>query len=132
MSAFFYKVVYRFGFTPWERLETFPAARQITAMFDREESGRQPPYGPALDIGCGTGVWSVQLATRGWQVTGVDFIPRAVRAARERARVAGVEARFIHGDVTALKAADVGSGYRLVLDFGTVHGLDPAQRVAVG
>jgi SAM-dependent methyltransferase len=132
MSALFYKAVYRFGFTPWERLETFPAARQITAMFDREEHGRQPPYGPALDIGCGTGVWSVQLASRGWQVTGVDFIGRAVSAARERAREAGVEARFIQGDVTALQAADVGSGYRLVLDFGTVHGLDPAQRFAVG
>ena len=35
MSALFYKVVYRLGFTPWERLETLPAARQALAMLDR-------------------------------------------------------------------------------------------------
>ena len=33
--------------------------------------------------------------------------------------------RFIEGDVTALRGADVGSGFRLVLDFGTAHGLKP-------
>lgn len=132
MSALFYRIVYRFGFTPWERLTTLPAARQLTALFDREEDGRQPPYGPALDLGCGTGNWSVHLATRGWQVTGVDIVPRAVSAARERARRAGVEARFVQGDVSELDAAGVGSGYRLVLDCGTIHGLTPAQRTATG
>jgi SAM-dependent methyltransferase len=132
MSALFYKVVYRFGFTPWERLETFPAARQALAMIDREQAGRQPPYGPALDLGCGTGVWSVRLATRGWHVTGVDLVGKAVQAARKRAAAAGVDARFIQGDVAALQPADIGSGYRLILDFGTVHGLDPDGRAAVG
>jgi hypothetical protein len=34
--------------------------------------------------------------------------------------------------VTALRATGVGSGFRLVLDFGTVHGLTRAQREAVG
>jgi len=132
MSALFYKVVYRLGFTPWERLETLPAARQIMAMIDREQAGRQPPYGAALDIGCGTGVWSVRLAKRGWQVTGVDLVSKAVQAARKRADDARVDVRFIQGDITAIQPADVGTGYRLLLDFGTVHGLDPAKRVAVG
>ena len=31
--------------------------------------------------------------------------------------------RLIHGDVTALQEAGVGSGFRLVLDTGTFHGL---------
>jgi hypothetical protein len=26
-------------------------------MFDREENGREPPYGPALDLGTGSGIW---------------------------------------------------------------------------
>lgn len=132
MSALFYKIVYRFGFTPWERLETFPAAQQALAMIDREEDGRLPPFGPALDIGCGTGVWSVRLATRGWQVTGIDMIARAIRSARKRAEEAAVEVRFIHADITELQAGDLDPGYRLILDFGTVHGLDPARRAAVG
>ena len=40
--------------------------------------------------------------------------------------------RFLHNDVTALQAAGIGSDFRLVLDFGTVHGLTQVQREAVG
>jgi methylase of polypeptide subunit release factors len=90
-----YKLLYRVGLRPWERLPMLLAAAQISALFDREENARQPPYGQALDLGCGSGIWSVELAGRGWHVTGVDMVPKAVRAARERARQAGVEARFL-------------------------------------
>ncbi|MCC2643940.1 MAG: Methyltransferase type 11 [Nitrospira sp.] len=45
-------------------------------MFDREERERQPPYGPALDLGCGTGMQAVELARRGWQVTAVESFRR--------------------------------------------------------
>ncbi len=48
-------------------------------------------------------------------------------AARERARKAGVEVRFLAGSIAALRDADVGSGFRLVLDFGAMHGLAPAE-----
>jgi hypothetical protein len=40
--------------------------------------------------------------------------------------------RLVQGDVTELRATDVGSGFRLVLDTGTFHGLDPEQRAAMG
>ena len=40
--------------------------------------------------------------------------------------------RLVRGDVTALRQADVGSGFRLVLDTGTFHGLGDAQREAMG
>jgi SAM-dependent methyltransferase len=130
--SLFYKVAYWVGFKPWEHMTTLPIADQISALFDREERERQPPYGPALDLGCGSGIWSVKLAARGWEVTGVDIVPKALRTARERAREAGVEVRLIEGDVTALRAVGVGSGFQLVLDFGVVHGLTQAQRGAVG
>jgi hypothetical protein len=65
-------------------------------------------------------------------VTGVDIVPKAVRAANQRARRAGVAARFINGSVTELSTAGVGSGFRLILDFGVVHGLTPEQVRAVG
>lgn len=130
--SLFYKFQYLVGMTPWERMTSLPSGDQAIALLNREESGRKPPYGRALDLGCGTGVWSVCLAQRGWEVTGVDIVPKAVHAARERARRAGVEGRFVAGSVTALSAADVGSGYRLILDFGVVHGLSPEQVRAVG
>lgn len=133
MSAISYKVLYKVGFTPWEgSAEQARTREQISAMFDREEDGREPPYGPALDLGCGGGLWSIELARRGWQVTGVDIVPKALRIARERAQRAGVNVRFVQGDLAALRAAEVGSGYRLLLDFGAVHGLKEAQRRAAG
>ena len=40
--------------------------------------------------------------------------------------------RVAHGDVTALREAGIGSGFRLVLDTGTFHSLTDAQREAIG
>ncbi len=101
-------------------------------MLDREQAALAPPFGRALDLGCGSGIWTVELAKRGWEVTGIDVIAKAVRGAEERASEADVDARFVEGDVAALRAAGVGTGFRLALDFGTVHGLSPDQREALG
>jgi len=130
--SLFYRFQYLVGLTPWERMPSLPIGAQASALLDREAGDRTPPLGRALDLGCGTGFWSVRLAQRGWEVTGVDIVPRAVRAARKRAREAGVEGSFFEGSVTALGAAGVGSGFRLLLDFGVVHGLQPDQVRAVG
>ncbi len=129
MNVFLYRVLWGLGLTPWEHRQAW--AEQVSLMFDREEQESQPPYGAALDLGCGTGFWSVHLAERGWDVTGIEIVPKALRAARERAQKAGVEVRFLEGSVAALRDAGVGSGFRLVLDFGTVHGLAPAEVKAV-
>jgi hypothetical protein len=131
--SLFYKLAYRLGFAPWEKAATHPAAvRQINALFDREERGQSPPYGAALDLGCGRGHWSIVLAQRGWQVTGIDLEPRALTAAKGRAAEAGVPVAFLHGDITALRSAGVASGIRLVWDFGTIHGLPDAARATDG
>lgn len=129
----FYKAAYRLGFKPWEEAATHrPAAENVAALLDREQEGRERPYGKALDLGCGSGYWAVELARRGWEVVGIDIVPRAVAQARERVRGSGVEVRILEGDVTALRAAGVGEGFRLVWDFGTIHGLTASQRVQVG
>jgi len=129
--SLFYKFQYLVGLTPWEQMPSLPIGDQAVALLDREGSRRDPPYGRALDLGCGTGLWSVRLARRGWEVTGVDIVPKAVRTARERARRTGVEARFVDGSITALTTAGIGSEFRLILDFGVVHGLPPEQVRAV-
>lgn len=131
--SLFYRIAYSIGFTPWEHAATHPAAADhIGALFEREARERTPPYGSALDLGCGSGHWAIELAARGWRVTGIDIVPKAIGKARERARRAGADVRFVEGDVTALRAAGVGSGFSFVWDFGTVHGLNPTERAAVG
>jgi len=127
----FYRIAYQLGFTPWERATAHEAAT-ISAMFDREENERQRPYGRALDLGCGSGMQAVQLAKRGWQVTGVELVPKAFDAARRRARDTGVDVQFVRGDVTNLQTLGVGSGFQFVLDFGMFHGLTDVQREAMG
>jgi hypothetical protein len=127
-----YKLAYAIGFHPWEDLaEHPPFANRLLELVAREENGREPPYGPALDLGTGSGVWGVPLAQRGWQVTGIDIVEKPLRQARERAGRAGVEVRLVHGDVTALRESEVGTGFRLLLDTGTFHGLNDAQRAAM-
>lgn len=65
-------------------------------------------------------------------MTGIDIVERALRRASQRANEEGVELRLVHGDVTGLAEAGVGSGFRLMLDTGTFHGLTDAQREAMG
>lgn len=128
-----YKFFYRLGFHPWEDLaEHPPFADKLAELFDREEAGREPPYGPALDLGCGSGIWGVELARRGWHVTGIDLVENAIERGRDRVREAGVEVRLVQGDVTDLRSSAIGSDFRLVLDTGTFHGLTDAQREAMG
>ncbi len=128
-----WRFAYSIGFHPWEDAVTDPPfVEKASELFDREEQGREPPYGLALDLGTGSGIWGIQLAKRGWQVTGIDFVEKALRRARDRVQNAGVAMRLIHADVTALRAAGVGQGFRLVLDTGTFHDLDMVQREAVG
>jgi SAM-dependent methyltransferase len=126
-----WRFAYAIGFHPWEETDP-PFVRKISQLFDREQEGRQPPYGLALDLGTGSGIWGLELAKRGWQVTGIDIVDKALRRARDRIQEAGVDMRLVRGDVTALRAAGVGSGFRLVLDTGTFHDLNHSQRDAMG
>ena len=106
-----YELAYRVGFHPWEDAEAHsPFTKKISELFGQEESGREPPYGPALDLGTGSGIWAVQLAKRGWQVTGVELVEKALRRAHDRVKNDGVALQLVQGDVTALRAAGVGSG----------------------
>ena len=127
-----YRLAYAVGFHPWEELADHPPfAEKLLELVAREENGHGPPYGPVLDLGTGSGVWGVQLARRGWSVTGVDIVEKALRRARERVEEAGVEMRLVCGDVTDLRQSDVGSGFRLVVDTGTFHGLGEQEREAM-
>ncbi len=125
-----YAIAYRLGITPWERAGR-GGAEQFSALLSREEAERTAPYGPALDLGCGTGAHSLQLAERGWRVIGIDSVSTAVRQARGRIRDGGGKIRFIEGDVTELRREEVGE-VSFFLDVGCFHGLTDSQRVAMG
>ena len=86
----------------------------------------QNPPGRALDLGCGTGTNVITLAQNGWQVTGVDFVPRAIRQARRKIQRAGVQAQVMVDDVTQLKT--ISGPFDLILDMGCFHSLSKAEK----
>ncbi len=59
------------------------------------------PAGAAiLDIGCGTGRHSVELARRGYALTGIDLSPGMLAQAAVAAREAGVNVEWLQADAT--------------------------------
>jgi len=60
----------------------------------------------ALDVGCGTGFLSLELAGRGHRVTGIDFAPQMLAEARKKAMAQGVAVRFEEGDAEQLPFAE--------------------------
>jgi len=88
------------------------------------------PPGRALDLGCGTGTNVVTLAQRGWQVTGIDFAPPAIRMARRKIARAGVQARVSVGDVTQL--GGITGPFDLALDLGCFHGVPARAKYLAG
>jgi ubiquinone/menaquinone biosynthesis C-methylase UbiE len=51
-----------------------------------------------LDVGCGTGFLSLELASRGHRVIGIDLAPAMLDLARRKAAEAGFRIRFEMGD----------------------------------
>ncbi|GHJ47526.1 hypothetical protein Cs7R123_48680 [Catellatospora sp. TT07R-123] len=78
--------------------------------------------GHAADLMCGPGRHTLELAARGWTVTGVDRIEPSLATLRDRARAAGVDGRVhtVHGDVAATELP--AAAYRLVLLLGNSFG----------
>jgi len=118
---------YAIGFHPWEDTDQ-EFFQSLAALLKREEQDREPPFGRALDIGTGSAIWGIELAKRGWEVTGVDVVEKALDRGRERVQAVGVQVKLVCGDVTRLSEAEVGSGFRLILDTGTFHDLDAGQQ----
>jgi ubiquinone/menaquinone biosynthesis C-methylase UbiE len=56
----------------------------------------------ALDAGCGTGFLSLELASRGNRVAGIDFAPAMLAVARRKAAERGLEIRFEEADAEQL------------------------------
>ena len=122
-----WKLSYAIGFHPWEDTDQ-EFSQSLASLLEREEQGREPPYGRALDIGTGSAIWGIELAKRGWEVTGVDVVEKALVRGRQRVQAAGVDMKLVRGDVTRLSEAQVGSGFRLILDTGTFHDFDTERQ----
>jgi ubiquinone/menaquinone biosynthesis C-methylase UbiE len=105
-----------------------PVKRQVAAHWDRRAASFDEDFGhsihtpaeraawdrildlvipkrpslAALDAGCGTGFLSLEMGGRGHRVTGVDFAPAMIAAAKRKAATQGLDIHFEQGDAEAL------------------------------
>lgn len=104
----------------WQDL---PWAHDEPTLFLAEVCREKAP-GKALDIGCGAGTDSVYLAKQGWDVTSLDFMPKALEYTQQRASEAGVSVTPVEADITDWQPPQQ---YDLVLDHGLLHNMDPER-----
>jgi len=87
------------------------------------------PGATLLDAGCGTGRYAVELARRGFVVTGIERSPALLAQALRRPVDAAVRVRFEAGDLLALPA---GAGFDAIVCRGVLNDLvETAERAAV-
>ena len=82
--------------------------------------------GRVLDVGCGTGEHALMAAELGLDATGVDFSPKAIRLAEQKARERNLDPHFVVADALDLESS--GDKFDTVLDCGLFHVFDDRDR----
>jgi SAM-dependent methyltransferase len=81
----------------------------------------------AVDLGCGAGNYTVWMAARGFEMTGIDISPKAVALARELAESKGVQCRFISADITG-DFSLFDPSFDFAYDWALLHHVFPEKR----
>lgn len=108
---------YLVGRVPWDSGETPP---ELLEFLDNHPPGR------AVDLGCGTGTNTLELAERGWVVTAYDISAIAIARARAKLARSGVGAQIERQDLTTVELPS--AAFDLAVDIGCYHALNPDDR----
>jgi ubiquinone/menaquinone biosynthesis C-methylase UbiE len=116
----FFNSVYE-NIPPWDIGAPQPAMSELLNKY--------PPTEPILDLGCGSGDLSIHLAKLGYQVTGIDFVEKAIVNCRERASSLPAQVtRLLDFQVAdALQPSLLNRHFGAVVDSGFFHLFDPEQ-----
>lgn len=117
MQSFFRRLLFHYWYfrqPPWD---TGTSPPELLEFIENHPPGR------AIDLGCGTGTNVITLARAGWQVTGLDFAPRAIALAKRKLKGAAIQAEVQVNDVTSLQG--IHGPFDLAFDLGCFHGLSP-------
>lgn len=116
-----YDAFYR-GNPPWEIGRAQPALAELA------RSGKL--QGRVLDAGCGTGDLSLELASHGLSVLGIDVSPLAIAKAQAKAQSRGFAVDFLVWDARELSG--LGHRFDTVIDSGLFHVLDAPETYVEG
>jgi SAM-dependent methyltransferase len=82
-----------------------------------------------IDLGCGVGNYAIYLSGLGFDVTGVDSSPTAIKIAEEHAKKRGVRCRFIVADLLG-DVHEVTGTFDFAYDWEFLHHIFPEDREA--
>ena len=105
---------------PWNS-ETPP-----DALVQLVQDGKVRPC-RTIDLGCGAGNYAIYLAGLGFDVTGADSSPAAIKIAQENAEKRGVRCRFIVGDLLG-DMHEVTDTFEFAYDWELLHHIFPEDR----
>jgi SAM-dependent methyltransferase len=105
---------------PWN-IETPP-----DALIELVRGGKVKPC-RTIDLGCGAGNYAISLAGMGFDVTGVDSSPTAIRFAREKAEKLGVACSFVVADLLG-DLHEVQGKFDFGYDYELLHHFMPDDR----
>jgi ubiquinone/menaquinone biosynthesis C-methylase UbiE len=111
----FRRLLFQYWYFGQPKWDTGISPPELLDFIQKHKPGR------AIDIGCGTGTNIITLAKAGWQVTGVDFAPRAIHLAKQKRRETDISATLSVNDATNLRG--INGPYDLALDIGCFHGI---------
>lgn len=110
---------YHDGSTPWDRGIVAP---EVVAFANEYPGADQW----ALDIGCGTGTHSRELARHGYRVAGIDLSQIALQRALTTAQTEGLPWVGVQGSAANLDFLD--APFAAALDIGCFHGMAAAEK----
>lgn len=79
-----------------------------------------------LDVGCGEGFYSIYLASKGFEVVGIDFSEKAIMYAKENARKNNVNVKFIVMNVMNL--SKLKNKFDFILEWAVMHHIPHEKR----
>lgn len=103
--------------------EMFQQVMQIISSHGIKKGAR------ILEMGCGDAELSLKLAENGFQTSGIDISPTAIKWAEEKAGKRGVKGEFLVGNVTNLPYPD--STYDVIIDSLCLHCIIGDDRIKV-
>lgn len=96
------------------------------ALVELVESAKLKPS-KTIDLGCGAGNYAIYLASKAFDVTGVDISSKAIEIAKENARKKGLKCNFVVADVLD-DLDEIEETFDFAYDWELLHHIFPKKR----
>ncbi len=112
----FFERAYALDKDLWTEFKDDPIVKQVGKLIKKDN-----PQGKVLDLGCGRGRNSILLAKLGFEVRGVDLVPKALNEAKKSARKEKLDGNVHFQKADALNLPFEKDSFDGVIDRGCFH-----------